>query len=492
MFNFELKEDLKIYICGPTVYADSHLGHARAYIMFDILKRVSEHLGHESNIVMNITDIDDKTIDGFHKSVAKGIINGDTMKDYKTYVRNHEDGFHADMKSLNIIPPNTITRVTKFIPQIISFIEKMMDNGSAYSFEGSIWYNSTHADNPGTNNWKKPKEDFVLWKERKSNDKQIYYTSPFGEGRPGWHIECSAMATSEFGDHIHIHGGGSDLKFPHHHNEELQVKAYYNREDDWKWVDKWMHVGRLEVKDADGTSRKMGKSEKNFITIREYLKTNSAQQLRLIFLEQDYKKSFTYDHGQTPLMAKRKERQISAFLDWAYQLPESREHEEKSIIDFFEDIKKRIEMSLKNMKIHEVMNQMEVLQKQIRLQFSSKTLTLDNNCQFILIILNILGLDFGGHYLEKNDIEKKLVSSLHINIKHVIKKNKKMNIEDFINEIKKINPHVNESGSLSYNLWENINRVLDNAKIIEISNLIEKLYLVLDYFREKHKIADFQ
>ncbi len=473
MFNFTEKK-LNIYICGPTVYADSHLGHARAYIIFDVLNRILTHFEYEQTIVMNITDIDDKIIYKFHEQ------NGSNMNDYQNFIKIHEDKFWKDMDNLGIIPPDIITRVTQFIPQIIEFIEQMKKNNYTKEYDGSIYYDSKTSD-------ERSPEDFVLWKKRKQEDGNIYFPSLFGDGRPGWHIECSAMATSQFGNHIHIHGGGSDLKFPHHHNEELQVKAFYNKDNNWKWVDMWMHIGRLEVTDSDGNPRKMGKSLKNFITIDDYLKEHSARSLRLMFLEHDYKKPFRYNDSQTSIESETSIRQISTFLDWAYQLQDFNSCEDKSTIELFKSIKKEINVSLSCMEIHKVMSQIYSLMNKSRGKILSKTL-LYENCKFILKILNLLGLDFNEHYpdVDQKFIEKNLLVKLHQKIKKFMKDNRKIYTEDYITGIKKI-IHSHYIGP-SYDLCQDIEKIING----DISELTINLYKILDSYRSKYSIGDFQ
>jgi len=297
------------YMCGPTVYAPSHLGHARTYIAFDIVRRIlTKYLNYDVTLVMNITDIDDKII---ARSWEQGI-------DSKELSSKFEKEFFEDLAALGISPPDVLTRVTEFVPQVVEYIQHIVEQGKAYESNGSVYFdvgafsampcmhycklNPENANNSEllaegegklTQDFisdKKNPCDFALWKKSKPNEPS--WDSPWGPGRPGWHIECSAMATTVFDattpfrGQMDIHSGGQDLKFPHHDNEMAQSEAHSNLP---QWVNYFIHSGHLHI---DGF--KMSKSLKNFITIRQALEMHSPRQIRFCFLLHKYNANMDY------------------------------------------------------------------------------------------------------------------------------------------------------------------------------------------------------
>jgi len=260
---------VKLYICGPTVYDKSHLGHARVYVIFDIIRNILENVfGYNVLYQMNITDIDDKILNLSDNDLNKA---NDISKKY-------EDEFFKDLRNLDVKYPDYITRVTEHVDTIIEYIETIMENGYAYKDkDGSIYFNIQKFSKDYKYDLLRINDsdgkDFALWK---SNN--VGYDSPFGKGRPGWHIECSSMASKILGNNITIHGGGIDLEFPHHNNELAQSNAYYKNKD-CDWVKYFMHVGHLHI---DGL--KMSKSLKNFKTIQEMLEKYTSRQIRLLFI----------------------------------------------------------------------------------------------------------------------------------------------------------------------------------------------------------------
>jgi len=297
------------YMCGPTVYAPSHMGHARTYLGFDIIRRIlSEYFHYDVTLVMNITDIDDKIID---RASEQGI-------SCEELSRKFEQEFHEDMQMLGVAPPNVLTRVTEYIPEIVEFIRAIVeDRKMAYESNGSVYFDVDAFRSYGHNYCKLAPEqinnadllaegegkltqdfisdkrsprDFALWK--KSKETEPSWPSPWGEGRPGWHIECSVMASQillrmgvPYGK-MDIHSGGVDLKFPHHDNEMAQSEAHA---DCNQWVNYFVHSGHLHIKGF-----KMSKSLKNFITIRQALEQNTARQIRFCFLRHKYNAPMDY------------------------------------------------------------------------------------------------------------------------------------------------------------------------------------------------------
>jgi len=440
------KGHIKWYSCGPTVYDASHMGHARSYISFDILRRVlQDYFKYKIDFVMNITDIDDKIImrarqnylfevykenfnvDNLKKDVISALkalsmkiskldkeadkdkikmLNGQystaqkvldglgtklwskqdiekifnvckdplcsmldkkqghTVKDNSIFTKLPkfwENEYFKDMHDLNILDPNTLTRVSEYVPQIVEFVEKIIENGYAYESNGSVYFSVSnfkkdHAyrklvppageedlalamdgegglSNSATSE-KQHQYDFALWKRSKEGEPS--WESTWGMGRPGWHIECSAMACSVLGDEMDIHTGGVDLKFPHHDNELAQSEAYYGCH---RWVRYFLHSGHLTIEGC-----KMSKSLKNFITIQQALKENSARQLRLAFLLHSWKDTLDYSQN-TMKMAVQFEEYLSNFFRNVLNLNEDKNDEAN------EDFKQLFEQSKSNIHI---------------------------------------------------------------------------------------------------------------------------------------------
>ncbi|XP_043255934.1 cysteine--tRNA ligase, cytoplasmic [Colletes gigas] len=408
------------YSCGPTVYDASHMGHARSYISFDILRRVlSDYFGYDILYVMNITDIDDKIIKRarqtylYEKYIEETHTLDEILDDAKSVMRTFEETvktthdtdkkcmlqkmlnnvekaieslenavkledenkmkesqelllkeardpladwldkkkgvtvtehsifnklsqhweseFHKDMDALNVLRPNVLTRVSEYVPEIVAFIEKIIENGHAYESNGSVYFDVAMFDKQEKHYYaklvpeaygdtsslqegegdltasesseKKSPIDFALWKHSKEGEP--WWESPWGNGRPGWHIECSVMASIICGDSLDIHTGGVDLKFPHHDNEIAQAEAYF---DNSNWVRYFLHSGHLTIAGC-----KMSKSLKNFITIQDALKKHSARQLRLAFLLHSWKDTLDYSDN-TMHMAIQYEKFLNEFF----------------------------------------------------------------------------------------------------------------------------------------------------------------------------------
>ncbi|XP_012216089.1 cysteine--tRNA ligase, cytoplasmic [Linepithema humile] len=410
------------YSCGPTVYDASHMGHARSYISFDILRRVlSDYFGYDVLYVMNITDVDDKIIKRARQNylcekyvgenhsldnivddvkevmltfentvktttdpdikcmlekilykmteaienLAKAIIDkdknkiaefqeallkeakdplsdwldkreGSTVTEHSIFNKlsqHWESEFHKDMDALNVLKPNVLTRVSEYVPEIIAYIQRIIDNGLAYESNGSVYFDVSKFDKQEKHYYaklvpeaygdtsslqegegdlsttedklseKRSVTDFALWKHSKAGEP--WWDSPWGKGRPGWHIECSVMASVICGESLDIHTGGVDLKFPHHDNELAQAEAYF---DNSYWVRYFLHSGHLTIAGC-----KMSKSLKNFVTIQDALKKHSARQLRLAFLLHSWKDTLDYSDN-TMNMAVQYEKFLNEFF----------------------------------------------------------------------------------------------------------------------------------------------------------------------------------
>ena len=286
---------VKIYCCGVTVYDLCHLGHARSYIAWDILRRFLIYSDYKVKYVQNFTDIDDKIL-------RRAKEDNSSMKEVS---EKNIIEFHKDMDALGIMRPDSMPRATNHICNICSFITILENKGYAYSRDGDVYYSVLKNKNYGIlsnqniqeqninqqgrmtndeNNKKLNPQDFALWKRAK--DDEPYFNSPWGKGRPGWHIECSAMVKDELGDTIDIHLGGSDLIFPHHENEIAQSEAANGK----KLANYWLHNGMVNV-----NGQKMSKSLKNFKTIRELIKSGiSPMTLRYFVMTVNYRKPIDF------------------------------------------------------------------------------------------------------------------------------------------------------------------------------------------------------
>ncbi|KAJ4947234.1 hypothetical protein JOQ06_009272 [Pogonophryne albipinna] len=392
------------YSCGPTVYDASHMGHARSYISFDILRRIlKDYFKYDVLYCMNITDIDDKIIKRARQNhlleqytekqphaaqILQDVLSArgpfqanlalttdpdkkqmlerldaavaaalqplqaamegkaaqevvqplaevllqnskDLLSDWLdtqfgsqvtensifSILPNYWEGdYHKDMEALNVLPPDVLTRVSEYVPEIVDFVKKVVSNGYGYESNGSVYFNTSKFDGCPHHSYaklvpeavgdqkalqegegdlsisadrlgeKKSQNDFALWKASKPGEPS--WDSPWGKGRPGWHIECSAMAGSILGESMDIHGGGFDLRFPHHDNELAQSEAFFENDH---WVRYFLHTGHLTIAGC-----KMSKSLKNFITIKDALAKNTARQLRLAFLMHSWKDTMDY------------------------------------------------------------------------------------------------------------------------------------------------------------------------------------------------------
>ncbi|MEL7626430.1 MAG: cysteine--tRNA ligase [Anaerolineaceae bacterium] len=284
---------VRMYVCGPTVYADAHLGHAMSALVFDIARRYLEYKGYDVRYVMNFTDVDDKII---NKANELGV---DPFGLADQYIA----GYKRNLEALNIEPATVNPRATNDMPQIIEMIQKLIDNESAYVVDGDVYY-SVEADpdygklsgrsletmNAGSriqvDERKEHPMDFALWKSAKPGEPA--WDSPWGKGRPGWHIECSAMNMVHLGEQIDIHGGGNDLIFPHHENEIAQTESITHK----PFARFWMHNGMMGLKDE-----KMSKSVGNMVTIDQFLREHPGDVMRLWVLNGSYRSPLTYNEA---------------------------------------------------------------------------------------------------------------------------------------------------------------------------------------------------
>lgn len=282
--------EVKIYACGPTVYDYFHIGNARPFIVFDVLRNYLEYKGYKVDFVQNFTDIDDKMID-------RANIEGITV--FELAERFIEE-YYKDADALGIRRATFHPRATEHIQQMIKFVEKLVNNGLAYQSGDDVYFNVSAFSGYGKLSWQKLDElnlgsrvdvnqnkrnpsDFVLWKGRKP--KEPYWDSPWGEGRPGWHLECSVMATEYLGETIDIHAGGQDLVFPHHENEIAQSEGASGK----PFAKYWLHNGYISIED-----KKMSKSLGNFFTVRDVLNEFEPEVIRFFLLSAHYRNPINF------------------------------------------------------------------------------------------------------------------------------------------------------------------------------------------------------
>ena len=285
-----------MYVCGMTVYDLCHLGHARVLVVFDAVTRYLRFSGYDVTYVRNITDIDDKII-------ARANENGE---DFAVLTDRFIQAMHEDAAELGVLPPDEEPRATTSMQDIINMVQTLIDKGHAYTAKaeddapGDVYYDVSTFESYGKLSGKKLEDlragervavderkddplDFVLWKAAKPGEP--FWDSPWGKGRPGWHIECSAMSTCCLGNHFDIHGGGQDLQFPHHENEIAQSEAATGE----TFVNLWMHNGFVRI-----DNEKMSKSLGNFFTVREILKLYKGEEIRYFVLASQYRSPLNY------------------------------------------------------------------------------------------------------------------------------------------------------------------------------------------------------
>ncbi len=307
---------VNIYVCGPTVYDFAHVGNGRTYAAFDVVIRYLRWRGYDVTYVRNITDIDDKIINRANEN----------KEDFQAVVERYTNAIHEDFEALGLLSPNHEPRATEYVSHINTLIETLIKNGHAYVADnGDVYYDVRKFKNYGelahrdidklesgarveVNVVKRDPLDFVLWKLAKPGEPR--WSSSWGEGRPGWHIECSAMSTCLLGDHFDIHGGGKDLIFPHHENEIAQSEAATCK----KFVNIWMHSGYLQI-----DKEKMSKSLGNFFTIRDVLKQYPAEVVRYFMIAGHYRSPVQYSENAFELARSA----LSRFYNALKRLPQA-------------------------------------------------------------------------------------------------------------------------------------------------------------------------
>ncbi|OZM55883.1 cysteine--tRNA ligase [Lottiidibacillus patelloidae] len=282
---------VKMYVCGPTVYNYIHIGNARPAIVFDTVRRYLEYRGYEVNFVSNFTDVDDKLIKAANQ----------LGEDVNDIAERFIDAYHEDVSALGVERANVHPRVTENMSEIIAFIEQLIEKGYAYESEGDVYFKTKKFEEYGKlsqqsiddlrlgsridiGEKKQDPLDFALWKTAKSNE--ISWESPWGDGRPGWHIECSALAKKYLGETIDIHAGGQDLKFPHHENEIAQSEALSGK----TMANYWMHNGYINI-----NNEKMSKSLGNFVLVHDIIKKQDPEVIRFLILSVHYRHPINFN-----------------------------------------------------------------------------------------------------------------------------------------------------------------------------------------------------
>ncbi len=325
--------EVKMYVCGPTVYNFFHIGNARPFIVFDILRRYFEYRGFAVKYIQNFTDVDDKII---NKANEEGVSSIEISEKYITE-------YFKDADALGVKRASHHPKVTETMQDIISFIEVLINKGYAYAKEGDVFFDSEAFNGYGklsgqnieeldsgsridVDSRKKHPSDFVLWKAKKPGEPA--WESPWGEGRPGWHIECSVMSTKFLGETIDIHAGGQDLIFPHHENEIAQSEAYSGK----TYVNYWMHNGYINI-----NNEKMSKSKGNFFTVREILEEYDAEVVRFFMLSAHYRNPINFSRELIQAAENGLERLYNAKENLEYFLENAREANylegEKTVVD---------------------------------------------------------------------------------------------------------------------------------------------------------------
>ncbi len=312
IFESIIPGQIRMYVCGMTVYDYCHIGHARVLVVFDVVYRFLKHLGYDVTYVRNITDIDDKIIKRARENA----------QDYNQLTQRFIDAMHEDADALGVLRPDLEPRATDNIEDMLAMIGTLQQQGYAYQAEnGDVYFAVSKFDKYGQLSGKIIDElragerieidegkidplDFVLWKSAKAGEPS--WPSEYGPGRPGWHIECSAMANSLLGNHFDIHGGGQDLQFPHHENEIAQSEACNGE----KFVNYWMHNGLVRVNEE-----KMSKSLSNFFVLREVLENYRAEEIRYFITSSHYRSQLNYSDDQLNNARSALQRLYSALLD---------------------------------------------------------------------------------------------------------------------------------------------------------------------------------
>lgn len=333
------KASVGMYVCGPTVYDDPHIGHARSAYVFDVIRRYFVYKGYKVRFASNVTDVDDKIINKAREGSKGEDLNSAVKKISDRYLKS----YHRYMDALGIKRPDVEPKATRYIEKMKDFITLLIQRGMAYSSEGDVYFNVKKAKDYGKlsnqsfemlesgarispEENKRDPLDFALWKKAKEGEPS--WSSPWGSGRPGWHIECSVMALDILGDEFDIHGGGIDLIFPHHENEIAQSEGAGK-----KFARYWIHNGLLTI-----NKEKMAKSLGNFVTIDEVLSRYSVDVLKILFLQTHYSHPVDFSWERM----EEKERALHKITDFLKEVKEIKKSKKVGFKLTIQDINKRL------------------------------------------------------------------------------------------------------------------------------------------------------
>ena len=426
-FNSIEKNKVGIYVCGPTVYNYIHIGNSRPIIVFDVLARYLKSIGYEVKFVQNFTDIDDKII---KKSIEEKV-------PFKDITEKYISAFLEDISKLNIIEGILRPRVSENIPEIIQMIENLIDNSYAYILNGDVLFDVhkyrdygklsnrtiSNKENVEETETKKNVEDFALWKKKKEGEP--YWDSPWSKGRPGWHIECSAMSEKYLGKNFDIHCGGLDLIFPHHENEIAQSICSHCEKT--TFANYWMHNGFVEI-----NGEKMSKSLGNFITLHDILKKYEGNILRFFMLTSHYRKPINFSYENIEIAKKT----LSSIEDtlYRYESISNTQNSNKEILKLIDKFNDKFEESLDEdlntpAAISSIHDHIKDINKLILNNGYIELKNVVDNLRDKLV--NILGVEL--NMVKNNKIEEQLIDLLY-RIREDARSNKNYELSDFIRD----------------------------------------------------------
>lgn len=388
---------VKMYVCGPTVYDNPHLGHARCYITWDVLYRYLKFLGYNVIYCRNVTDVDDKIL---ARSEKEGILPDEVAKKYYAV-------FVSSMKKLNVSKPDIEPFATKNLGEMIAIIKTLIEKGFAYEVDGDVYFRVKKFEEYGrlsnqpiddlmrgarveASSIKENPLDFALWKKDEKNG----YKSPWGIGRPGWHIECSAMAKKHLGETIDIHAGGADLVFPHHENEIAQSKCA----NDKPFANFWLHNGFVTV-----NKEKMSKSLGNFLTIDDILKNYNSNTIRFFILTNHYRMPVEFSDealASAQAGAKRLQNAVNNIMPYAGDI--AGKADEDRVLEFKEAMNDDLNTSKALAILFELANDAN------RAKEEGEKVVAANMLAALLELSNILGFDFSQIELDENTLFEKI------------------------------------------------------------------------------------